>query len=116
MQECYDAKEHRFYENLATVFLIGLVGFPSPPQQNHRERPVHVSGANVRTRSNVEFGRPILGGLFYSTAAQEDYPKRDINRARPHTHPSGHVLTGQGERETKTFSDVPVSWVPFHIN
>nr|XP_046158747.1 testis-expressed protein 45 isoform X1 [Oncorhynchus gorbuscha]XP_046158757.1 testis-expressed protein 45 isoform X1 [Oncorhynchus gorbuscha]XP_046158764.1 testis-expressed protein 45 isoform X1 [Oncorhynchus gorbuscha]XP_046158775.1 testis-expressed protein 45 isoform X1 [Oncorhynchus gorbuscha] len=64
-------------------------------EQNHRERPVHVSGANVRTRSNVEFGRPILGGLFYSTAAQEDYPKRDINRARPHTHPSGHVLTGQ---------------------
>ncbi|XP_045079557.1 testis-expressed protein 45-like [Coregonus clupeaformis] len=64
-------------------------------EQNHREQPVHFSGANVRTRSNVELGRPSLGGLFYSTAAQEDYPKRDINRARPHTHPSGHVLAGQ---------------------
>ncbi|XP_019904489.2 uncharacterized protein LOC105026230 isoform X2 [Esox lucius] len=64
-------------------------------ERKHRELPVRLSGANARTRSNVELGRASLAGLFYSTAAQEDYPKREMIRVRPCTHTSGHVLAGQ---------------------
>ncbi|KAL1023229.1 hypothetical protein UPYG_G00038000 [Umbra pygmaea] len=64
-------------------------------ERNHTEHPVHFSGANVRTRSNVEFGRPSLNGLYYSTAAQEDYPKRQIIRTRQQARPSGHMLAGK---------------------
>ncbi|XP_062306529.1 stabilizer of axonemal microtubules 5 [Osmerus eperlanus] len=61
-------------------------------EHNHRERIPHVSGANLRTKSNIELGRPSLGRLFYTTTTHDHYPRRGLNRVRPHTHPSGQVL------------------------
>ncbi|XP_062412394.1 stabilizer of axonemal microtubules 5 [Sardina pilchardus] len=61
---------------------------------SHREVPTLVDGASLRTRSNVQFGRPSLGKMFYRTSSKEDYPRRDGTRAQPSTHPSGRVLSG----------------------
>ncbi|XP_048108896.1 uncharacterized protein si:dkey-13m1.5 [Alosa alosa] len=61
---------------------------------NHSEVPTHADRASLRTRSNVQFGRPSFGQMFYGTSSKEDYPRREGARAQPHTHPSGRVLSG----------------------
>ncbi|KAL2090137.1 hypothetical protein ACEWY4_014825 [Coilia grayii] len=62
-------------------------------EENHRELPARVDGSKLRTRSNVQFGRPSLGKMFYKTSSGLDYPRKEGLRAQPHTHPSGHVLS-----------------------
>lgn len=66
------------------------------PQENHKQFPVHVFGANIRTKSNVHFGPASLSGTFYSTTTQENYPRKQLAPARPHFYPPGRVLAHQG--------------------
>ncbi|XP_065098120.1 uncharacterized protein [Paramisgurnus dabryanus] len=91
-------------ENLSSVFngemqnqnnMTTNQSFFPETQTNHMHFPVHVDGASIRTLSNVEFGRPNLSGMFYSTTSQEQFPPKAVVRPRPHIYPSGHVLSEQ---------------------
>ncbi|KAA0707871.1 hypothetical protein E1301_Tti009651 [Triplophysa tibetana] len=68
----------------------------SVEQISHTSFPVHVKGANLRTLSNVDFGRPGLPVTFYSTTSHEQFSPKEIVRPRPHTYPSSHMLFEQG--------------------
>ncbi|XP_062869375.1 uncharacterized protein si:dkey-13m1.5 [Trichomycterus rosablanca] len=67
-------------------------------EKNHNQFPVHVDGPNLRTKSNVEFGKPKHGGMFYSTTTHDSYPQKEFAQVKPCTYPPGHVLGDQESR------------------
>ncbi|XP_029905510.1 uncharacterized protein LOC115357890 [Myripristis murdjan] len=69
---------------------------------NHTECPVLVSGADLMTKSCIEFSPRALTGLYYTTTAQEHYCKKKTERAKPAIQPPSHILTSQEPGPTLT--------------
>ncbi|XP_037626106.1 uncharacterized protein LOC119488471 [Sebastes umbrosus] len=63
---------------------------------NHTERPVFVPGADLMTKSHVQFSPPCLSGLYYTTTTTEHYNKQDGERARPAAQLPSNILSGPG--------------------
>uniref|UniRef100_A0A3B1IT02 Uncharacterized protein n=1 Tax=Astyanax mexicanus TaxID=7994 RepID=A0A3B1IT02_ASTMX len=61
--------------------------------------PVHVNGANIRTKSNVQFGRPEMAGIFYSTTNLENYLQKQLTPVQRHHCPPSQILQYEGETE-----------------
>ncbi|XP_026803746.2 uncharacterized protein si:dkey-13m1.5 [Pangasianodon hypophthalmus] len=81
-------------------------------EENHKHFPVRMDNPSLRTKSNVEFGRLSMAGMFYSTTAQESYPHKYAIRVKPRIYPSGRVLADQepGPAVTTVQSDyVPLN-------
>ncbi|XP_075944342.1 uncharacterized protein LOC142946744 isoform X2 [Anarhichas minor] len=68
-------------------FTTNRISFPD----NHSECSVCLPGADLMTKSHVQFGSPCLSNLYYSTTAKEHYCKRDGERARPAVQLSGNM-------------------------
>ncbi|KAK2908049.1 hypothetical protein Q8A73_009122 [Channa argus] len=61
---------------------------------NHADHPVHVSGATLITKSNVQFSSPHLSSLYYTSTAQEHYNKKDREQVSPATQLPSNILSG----------------------
>ncbi|XP_028443958.1 uncharacterized protein LOC114561975 isoform X2 [Perca flavescens] len=61
---------------------------------NHKERPVHVIGADLMTKSHVQFSPPRLSGLYYTSTAKQHYSKQEGERARPAIQLPSNILSG----------------------
>ncbi|KAG9266700.1 hypothetical protein AMEX_G19347 [Astyanax mexicanus] len=62
------------------------------PEEHTSQFPVHVNGANIRTKSNVQFGRPEMAGIFYSTTNLENYLQKQLTPVQRHHCPPSQIL------------------------
>uniref|UniRef100_A0A667YUR2 Uncharacterized protein n=1 Tax=Myripristis murdjan TaxID=586833 RepID=A0A667YUR2_9TELE len=93
---------HSLYQQPVSLSCPALKDFVSPLQGNHTECPVLVSGADLMTKSCIEFSPRALTGLYYTTTAQEHYCKKKTERAKPAIQPPSHILTSQEPGPTLT--------------
>ncbi|XP_034737111.1 uncharacterized protein LOC117950303 [Etheostoma cragini] len=61
---------------------------------NHKAHPVHVLGADLMTKSHVQFSPPRLSSLYYTTTAKQHYSKQEGERARPAIQLPSNILIG----------------------
>ncbi|CAK6972187.1 uncharacterized protein LOC122989106 isoform X1 [Scomber scombrus] len=78
---------------------------------NHTQLPVHVTGADMMTKSNVQFSPPRLSGLYYTTTTTEHYFKRDGERPKPATQLPSNILSGPVEHGVN-FSTTDIDFLP----